>query len=190
MHPVAGVDTLEFVELHWAGNASKRHRPNRLHSNEPLHQSQRVACQQDRTRRRKLLYSVRDMVWDTVKTKGDEIFPLVLDGNNDRTGNDPDPDFKKHSELTPNFGGPDERCLLHLECGVAGSDRVIFKSNGCPEAGHDSVALFSANPAIVVNDVVHGIDGRFQDPASVLRIAVIDQRGRASDVGEENGYDL
>jgi hypothetical protein len=130
------------------------------------------------------------MHWGAVKAQVYEIFPLVLDGNNDRTRIDPDPDFKKHSELTPNFGGPNERCLLHVERRVAGSNRVIFKSNGRPEAGHDPVALFSANSLIVVNDVVHSVDGRFQNPASVLRIAVINQRRRASDVGEKNGYNL
>src|SRR6516164_185609 len=105
MHPVASVDTLKFVDLHQTGNTSKRRRPDGLHSNESLRQSQRVARQQDRARRCKRLHSLRDMRWDAVKAQVDEICPLVLDGNNERTGIDPNPDFKKNSELTPNFSG-------------------------------------------------------------------------------------
>jgi hypothetical protein len=114
----------------------------------------------------------------------------VFDRDNDRTRVDPDPDFKKHSELTPDFGGSNARCLLYVERGVTGSDRVIFKSNGSPEAGHDAIALFLGNPVIVVNDVVHRIDGRFQNPARVLSIAIINQCSGARDVGEKNGYNL
>src|SRR6516164_7125597 len=83
MHPVAGVDTVKFVDLHRTGNTSKRYRPDSLHSNESFRQSQRVACQQDRTRRGKRLHSLRDMRWDAVKAQVDEMCPLVLDGNND-----------------------------------------------------------------------------------------------------------
>ncbi len=98
---------------------------------------------------------------DAVKAQVDEIFYLVLDGYNNRTRIDPDPNFKKHSELTPNFGGPNEGCLLHVERRVAGSNRVILKSNARPEAGHDPIALLLGNPSIVVNNVVHRVDGRF-----------------------------
>jgi hypothetical protein len=79
---------------------------------------------------------------------------------------------------------------LHVERCVAGSNGMIFKSNGRPEAGHDPIAFFAGHPPIVVNDVDHGVDGRLQDPASVLRITVINQRCRTRNVGEENGYNL
>jgi hypothetical protein len=125
-----------------------------------------------------------------VKAQVDEVFPLMPDGNNDRAGIDPDPDFEKYSELAPNVTGPSKRCFKHVERGVAGSDCVIFKSNGRPEARHDPIALFSADPSIVANNVVHGVDGRFQNPASVLRIAIVNQRRRTRDVGEKNGYIL
>ena len=67
---------------------------------------------------------------------------------------------------------------------------MIFKSNGRSEAGHDPVAFFVGNALIVMNDVDHSVDGRFQNPASVLRIAVINQCCRTRNVGEENGYNL
>src|ERR1051326_2781834 len=111
-----------------------------------------------------------------VKAQVDEIFPLMPDGNNDRTGIDPDPDFEKYSELAPNLSGSSKRCLEHVERGVAGPDGVIFKSNRRPEARHDPIALLPAVSAIVPNNVVHGVDGRFQNPASILRITVVDQR--------------
>src|SRR5215469_4620148 len=133
MHPVASVDALELVNLDRSSDTSQRYRSNRLYFDESLGQSQSVACQQDRAGRRKRLHSLRDMRWDTVKAQVDEVFPLVLDGNNDRAGIDPDPDLKKHSKLAPNFGGLNARCLLHVERGVAGSYRVVFKRDGCPE---------------------------------------------------------
>ena len=65
---------------------------------------------------------------------------------------------------------------------------MIFKSNGCPETSHDPIAQLSGNPLIPVNDIDHSLDGWLQNPASVLRVAVSNQRRRASDIGEENGY--
>ena len=172
MHPVAGVDTLEFVDLHWPAMPLSGTDPIVFTRTNPFTRASvsRVSrivpgAASDSTLSR---YAWRCRQ----NAKVDEIFPLVLDGNDDRTRIDSDPDFKKHSELTPNFGGPSERCLLHVERGVARSDGVVFKSNGRPEAGHDPVALLAGNPLILVNDVDHGVDGRFQDPASVLRIAV------------------
>jgi hypothetical protein len=190
MYPLASVDTLKFKYLHLAGNTSKRHCTDGPYSDKSFHQSQRVARQQDRTRRRKRFHPLRDVRWDTIYAKVDEAFSLVLDGYDNRTRIDSDPDFKKHPKLTPNFMCLNARCFLHVERGVARSNRMIFESDGRAKAGHDAVTLFSGNALVEVNDVDHSVDSWFQNPASVLRIAVSNQRCGASDVGEENGYNF
>src|SRR5262245_48557962 len=173
MHPIAGADTLEFIDLHRAGNTSKRHRTDSLYSNEALRQGERVACQEYRAGSRKRLHPFRDMYCDAVEAQVDEIFSLSVDGHNNRTGIDPDPDFKKHSELAPNFSGPNARCLLHVERGVAGPDSVIFEGDWRSKAGHDPIAFFAGHPPIVVDDLDHSVDSGFENLASILRIALV-----------------
>ena len=81
---------------------------------------------------------------------------------------------------------PDRR--LHAERGVAGPDGVILVGQRRAEQRHDAVAHRPADGALVaVDGLHHALEDGVEELPRILGVAVVDQLGRALDVGEQDG---
>ena len=100
----------------------------------------------------------------------------------------PDPDLRDNPVRALELVSKRTNGLLHPECGVARTDRVILVRDRRPEQRHDAVAHNLVHRALeAMHGVDHAIEDRVEEGARLLGVAVGEKLEGPLQVGQQHG---
>src|SRR5262249_58513888 len=161
--------------LYWMWHALDRHWPERLHSNVAFGKPQGIGREADRAGRGELLHARRKMCG--LADSRVIHLQIAADGAHHYSARiEPDADLYLKAMAVAQLASKSADCLLHAQCRVTGTHRVILMGNRRAEKSHDAVAHHQVHGALVVmHRLHHALEHRLKDGTRLLRIAFGDQ---------------
>src|SRR5580698_4831286 len=170
----------DLEDLERCCNSANSLHAQRSHLNELLGGNVGIAGNEDRTDFRHLLHSMGDVDVGSRGVVG--LVNGVFDCLDDNLAG-----MYPHTNLQAGVSQPRDG-ILHRESGETAANRMVFVRLRRAEQGHDAVALYLVDDAIVaMHGLFHEIERRLKASHSKLRISeAIDQSGRIPDIGEQD----